>query len=194
MDEIIYKTALIILIIVFLVIRVRDVKRFQKRERKINKSTKTDLFLLGFNTFGMVIIPVIYCLSTYFDGFMMHLSDTIRVFGVFIYAASFLLMYFVLKELKGDWSMKLEIWKGHRLVTTGPYRYVRHPMYTAFFMMMAGQLLLTSNWFVGLFGIISFVIIYIYKIPREEMMLKEEFGQSYSDYRENTKKIIPYIF
>ncbi|MBN2734623.1 MAG: isoprenylcysteine carboxylmethyltransferase family protein [Methanomicrobiaceae archaeon] len=193
MDELVYKLILLILLLVFMAVRGPDISRIKKREKKVIKSGRTDMFLLGLNTLGMMVFPVIYCFSSFFDRYSMNLSDTLRIAGIIIYAASIVLMYIVLKELKGDWSMKLEIGKGHRLVTSGPYRYIRHPMYTAFYLMMAGQFLLVSNWFVGLFGILSFTILCIARIPNEEDMMTEEFGDDYTEYKKRTKKIIPYL-
>ena len=193
MDEYLYKTALFILIIAFLFVRGPFVMKSRKKESKVMKSSATDRLQVGLSTLGMMVFPVIFCLSPYFDGFMMNFVNPLRIAGIFVYAASLVLMFLVLRELGGDWSMNLELKEGHRLVVSGPYRYVRHPMYTSFCLMMAGQFRIVSNWFVGIFGIASFGLLYVLRIPKEERMMEEEFGNEYRVYSERTKRLIPFL-
>ena len=193
MDENLYKTALLILIVLFLLVRGPFIMKSGKRKMKIMKSSGTDKFLLALSTLGMMVFPVIFCISPYFDVFMMNLPDGLRIAGIFVYAASLVLMFLVLRELGGDWSMELGLKEGHRLVVSGPYMYVRHPMYSAFFLMMAGQFLIVSNWFVGIFGIAAFGLLCIARIPKEERMMEEEFGDEYTEYSKGKKRVIPFL-
>jgi protein-S-isoprenylcysteine O-methyltransferase Ste14 len=191
MEETFYKLSLLILMIVFLAVRAPYVRRYRMTEKKVMKSTTTDLILIGLSTLGMMVFPLIYIFSSFFNGFMIHLPDAIRIAGLLVYMASIVLMYLVLRELGRDWSMKLELGVGHRLVTSGPYSQVRHPMYTAFYLMMIGQLLLTSNWFVGIYGVAIWTLFCIIRIPEEERMMTEEFGDDYIIYREKTGNLLP---
>ena len=80
--------------------------------------------------------------------------------------------------------------KGHTLVTTGPYRYVRHPFYLAFFIAVIGGSLVTANWFLFLTSLLPFAFI-VARTRIEEDKLVERFGDQYRDYMERTGRFWP---
>lgn len=86
-----------------------------------------------------------------------------------------------------------KIRQGHKLVTTGPYRYVRHPIYVSAILYFVATFLLAANWF--------FLMIFLTLIPglyvfakREEKVLIDHFGSEYSDYMKRSWMFIPMIF
>jgi protein-S-isoprenylcysteine O-methyltransferase Ste14 len=82
----------------------------------------------------------------------------------------------------------------HQLINTGLYKYLRHPMYSGGILMMIGTFL----GFRGLITTISFMVLYfllvIKRMDREEQMLISAFGENYSNYMKQTKRIIPFIY
>jgi protein-S-isoprenylcysteine O-methyltransferase Ste14 len=88
----------------------------------------------------------------------------------------------------------LEIRETHELITSGVYRHVRHPMYSAFFLWAVAQALLLPNFVAGLAGLTGFGTLFAFRLPREERMMKESFGEAYRAYAARTKRIIPGIF
>jgi protein-S-isoprenylcysteine O-methyltransferase Ste14 len=88
------------------------------------------------------------------------------------------------------WSAQLQLREGHRLVTSGPYARIRHPMYTAIFGWMAGLALVSANWalVVGVAGTIAF---WAARVPREEQMMLEQFGDEYREYMKRTGRYFP---
>jgi len=78
----------------------------------------------------------------------------------------------------------------HRLVTHGPYRWVRHPMYSFSFLALVGFALLSANWFIGLTGILALVVLAV-RTPIEETKLIEEFGDEYRAYMRRTGRFLP---
>ncbi|OLS27908.1 MAG: hypothetical protein ThorAB25_19680, partial [Candidatus Thorarchaeota archaeon AB_25] len=85
----------------------------------------------------------------------------------------------------------LKLGEEHKLVTTGPYARIRHPMYTYFTIMAISTALISANLFVGVFGIAAWTLLYIVRIDDEEDMLLEEFGEDYSEYMKRTGRLIP---
>jgi protein-S-isoprenylcysteine O-methyltransferase Ste14 len=85
---------------------------------------------------------------------------------------------------------KLLLRKEHVLVRNGPYRYVRHPIYTAALTFMITLALATANWLILLPMIAGSVLIYA-QVGREEAILIDRFGNEYREYMNQTPRIIP---
>ena len=98
------------------------------------------------------------------------------------------------KALGRMWSVSLDIREKHELVTSGIYRRLRHPMYTAFWTMALAQALLVPNWIAGPAGLVGFGILFFFRIGPEERMMEETFGEAYRDYCRKTARIIPGVF
>lgn len=78
----------------------------------------------------------------------------------------------------------------HTLVTTGPYRWIRHPLYSGWAVLMAGYSVLTSNCFVALLALVAVAAV-IQRTPREEWQLVERFGEAYREYAARTGRFLP---
>ena len=78
----------------------------------------------------------------------------------------------------------------HSLVTTGPYGWVRHPMYSGWTALMAGYSLLTSNWFVAVVALAAVATV-IRRTSREEGQLMQQFGDAYRAYAARTGRFLP---
>jgi protein-S-isoprenylcysteine O-methyltransferase Ste14 len=104
------------------------------------------------------------------------------------------LFYRVHQELGRNWSDSLEVREQHKLVTDGLYRYVRHPMYTAFFMWALAQALLLPNWIAGPAGLVGVGILCLRRVGRGEAMMLESLGEEYRAYMARTARLIPHIY
>jgi protein-S-isoprenylcysteine O-methyltransferase Ste14 len=94
--------------------------------------------------------------------------------------------------LRGNWSVMASIKKNHRLVKTGPYGYIRHPMFASMLLIVPGSGLLISNYLIIAFTPVVWAIYYI-RAKKEEELLKEEFPE-YGQYIRETKMFVPLIF
>jgi len=81
----------------------------------------------------------------------------------------------------------------HKLVTSGPYRWVRHPLYTVGSSMFVAFGLMADNWFIALLGVLAFIGMAI-RTPREEANLIEKFGDEYREYMKRTGRFLPKLF
>ncbi len=78
----------------------------------------------------------------------------------------------------------------HILVTSGPYRWVRHPLYTLACSLFIAFGLIADNWFIPLLGILAFIAMVI-RTPKEEANLIEKFGDEYREYMKHTGRFFP---
>jgi len=88
------------------------------------------------------------------------------------------------------WSAQLQLREKHTLVTTGAYARVRHPLYTAMLAFAIGFALLTAHWLFVLF-LASMLVFLPLRIPKEEAMMIEEFGDEYRQYMQRTGALLP---
>jgi protein-S-isoprenylcysteine O-methyltransferase Ste14 len=86
------------------------------------------------------------------------------------------------------------LYDSHELVTTGPYLWIRHPIYLAFIGIMLLVLLVSANWVLGLSGLFLVVSIAAARIPVEERQLRARFGPAWEDYRERTGRLVPRLW
>lgn len=92
-----------------------------------------------------------------------------------------------------NWSARVTLKEDHELIQRGPYRLVRHPIYTGIFTMTLGSVLLIGR--VGaLAGYILFIIGFWIKADSEEALMLQQFPAEYAAYRQRTKRVVPFIW
>ena len=96
-------------------------------------------------------------------------------------------------ELGSAWSFVPKADRGTGIVTTGPYRLVRHPIYLGFALLATGQALAFGSWPVLMIVLFGIVPTLAWRARAEEKLLSRVFGERYAAYRERTRMIIPYL-
>ena len=176
------------------IIRFPHQRRSRKTPIAIRSERRRDQVLLAISFTGLFVIPVIY-VATAEPGFADYpFQPPLAWLGTAVFALSLALFYRTHRDLGRFWSVTLEIRETHQLVTTGVYRHVRHPMYSAFFLWALAQALLLPNVVAGLAGLAGFGTLFAFRLPHEERMMEERFGEAYRAYAAATKRIIPWIF
>ncbi|HYD18059.1 MAG TPA: isoprenylcysteine carboxylmethyltransferase family protein [Patescibacteria group bacterium] len=122
-----------------------------------------------------------------------HNIDLVKILGVFMTAVGHSYSIWARRHLGKYWSGTVALKEGHRLVTTGPYAYVRHPIYTGLFTAVVGTVLAAATWS-AICGFAVMLLAHYIKWKREERLMLQEFGQEYRDYMAKTKAIVPFIF
>lgn len=110
--------------------------------------------------------------------------------GLGLLYAGLLLSFWPRYVLGRNWSGRITIKHGHELVTRGPYRYVRHPIYTALILAFLGTALIANTVLYDLFfaGLIAGLVV---KARMEESYLTEAFGAQYREYQSRTGLLFP---
>jgi protein-S-isoprenylcysteine O-methyltransferase Ste14 len=95
--------------------------------------------------------------------------------------------------LGAAWSFVPNADHGTGLVMTGPYRFVRHPIYLGLTLLTLGQSLAFSNWIACLIVLAGIVPTFAWRARAEERLLGRVFGERFAHYRRQTKMVIPYF-
>jgi protein-S-isoprenylcysteine O-methyltransferase Ste14 len=110
--------------------------------------------------------------------------------GLAVQVASALLHVWARRHLGRNWSSAVMIKTGHQLVCSGPYRRVRHPIYTAILGMALGTAIVSGQLH-ALLGVVVIALAYGRKLRLEERRLGEEFGAEYAAYKKRSWALVP---
>jgi protein-S-isoprenylcysteine O-methyltransferase Ste14 len=170
-------------------------ERRAKRSRVVSdRRSPSDIAGLAAALLGLAVVPGFYIATGIPETADYPASAWAVALGSVIFATALWVFRRSHKELGRNWSITLEIRERHKLVCTGPYAVIRHPMYTSFMLMGLGQAFLLSNWVAGAAGLIGFAVLFFLRVDKEERMMMENFGPEYGAYMERTKRIIPYLY
>ncbi len=111
--------------------------------------------------------------------------------GSLIALCAIALLFATHRALDGNFSTTIDVGKERSLVTTGPYRLVRHPMYVAYLMFFLGLLAVSKNLAFGLSGAAIILSLMVIRIRYEEASLLERFGEEYARYAESVPRFFP---
>lgn len=150
-----------------------------------------DTWLVYLPAFGFFIIPALYILTPFLAAADYTLPEWAGWAGAVLFAGALLLLWRSHADLGANFTPVAVVQEGQRLVTTGVYRYIRHPMYAAHFLWAFAQPLLLWNWIAGFALLITFIPLYYVRVPVEEGVLAGRFGEEYREYMERTGRIVP---
>jgi len=144
----------------------------------------------------IALILFFFYFKGYFDFAILQFDLYLRlILGILVILLGMSLFFWAHYYLGKNWSPILEkkFSKSKKLIKSGPYYYLRHPIYTASFITLLGFFILTANWMLTGIPLIVLVLFYMYKMPREEKELINNFGKEYLKYKKNTGGLIPKI-
>lgn len=119
-------------------------------------------------------------------------SIAFSIMGIAVQACGTLLAFWARRHLGSNWSAEVSAKVGHELVRSGPYRTLRHPIYTGMFLIHAGMTIASGEWHAVL-GMGFLAITYARKIQLEEQMMDRTFGGEYTAYRQHSWALIPWV-
>lgn len=117
---------------------------------------------------------------------------SIKLISVFVTFLGLIVAIIARKTLADNWSGNIEIKKGHELITSGIYGYIRHPIYTGVLLMGIGTLIFTQTLILILF-VFGMSAFFIFKLTREEKLLTKHFPKEYPAYKKRVKALIPFV-
>jgi len=114
--------------------------------------------------------------------------------GVGFMAAGILIRLWAVSTLRYFFSYTIQIMEGHRVVESGPYRFVRHPAYTGSLLTILGIGFSLQSWGAVLLMTAIFGVAFGYRIRVEERVLAASLGEEYLSYSRRVKRLIPYVY
>jgi protein-S-isoprenylcysteine O-methyltransferase Ste14 len=192
-----FRAILPVLILAFVAHRGYYVKKHSKLEVDALKKREEGVAskfagLLGLIGFVSVIVYVIN--PGWLAWANLRLPMWLRWIGILIALAGFSLLQWSQNSLGRSWSDIPRMLKGQILITNGPYRVIRHPIYTAFILILGSTLLISDNGLVGLLWIGMTVLEIVSRIRFEEGLMLEYFGDQYREYINRTDRLIPKLY
>lgn len=174
-----------------IVIRGYYAHRTRQNEKIVRQVDALEKFLLLLVIPGSLILPLLYIFTPLLRFADYDLPAFAPWVGTVLMIVSLWLFYRSHADLGKNWSVSLEVRKGHELVTSGIYRRIRHPMYSSIFIFCLAQGLLLENWLAGWYPLFAFSVMYFLRTPREERLMLDTFGSAYQDYILRTGRLFP---
>jgi protein-S-isoprenylcysteine O-methyltransferase Ste14 len=144
--------------------------------------------------FVLMIILVLYAIHhPWIVALDFNLAAWLRWVGFAIGLLSIILTFWTEIALGRQFSPQLQLRQQHQLITSGPYAYVRHPLYTALDAFGFSLALVSANWYFVAIFMLSLVGL-AFRVPKEERMMQEQFGEAYSAYSQKTGRFLPKLF
>ena len=117
-----------------------------------------------------------------------------QLLAMLLFAAGLALRYRAVGQLGRLFTTHVTILHEHRLITDGPYRWVRHPAYTGLLLALAAAGLAMGDVLALLILTLPTGFAFLSRIALEEALLEKKFGSAYRDYRKTTRKLLPWLY
>ena len=169
--------------------RKADRESGEKISRQADGTPMMTVIRLG----GLVLwlSPLVYLINpAWMTWSKLGLPEWARWLGVGIGILCILGIYWLFSSIGRGITPTSATRREHRLVTSGPYRWVRHPLYTVGSSMFIAFGLMADNWFIAALGVLAFIAMAI-RTPKEEANLIAKFGDEYRDYMKRTGRFLP---
>lgn len=194
MDDNIFRVVVALLLIAFVAHRGYYTRKVQHAAGTVRE--QPDLGALG-RIASLLALPAFLSTLAYIVNpqwmawSALPLPAGVRWLGVAAALGGFALLQWAQETLGPNWSDAPRLVDGQAMVARGPYRWIRHPIYAGFLLILGALLPLTANWFIGGAWIALTVLDTAARMRVEEAMLARQFGDSYSAYLRTTGRLWP---
>jgi protein-S-isoprenylcysteine O-methyltransferase Ste14 len=188
------KIAWVALTVGWFILRYPFERRARRARVSVDQMKLADRIRLTVSATGLGIVPLIYVATGEPVFASYQPSAVLLASGVVVTAGALVMFRLTHKALGKMWSVSLQLKQDHKLITSGIYRRLRHPMYTAFWLMALAQALLLPNWIAGAAGLVGFGFLFFSRVGPEERLMEQAFGDEYRDYKARTKRVVPFIY
>jgi protein-S-isoprenylcysteine O-methyltransferase Ste14 len=163
---------------------------------KVSRKVDGSLMMTVIRIFGLLLwfSPLVYLLNPQWMAWSkIGLPDELRWLGVVLGVFCVFGIYWLFSSIGSGITPTSATRTEHKLVTSGPYRWVRHPLYTIACSLFVTFGMIADNWFIALLGILAFIAMAI-RTPKEEANLIAKFGDEYREYMKRTGRFLPKVW
>ncbi len=187
---------LIYLIVLFttLIISAYYRRKARLQGETIHRNREGLLILLARVLLGSTVLFFLLSYPFYpdfVDWSFLTVPSWIRWIGILAAMVCPFLSFWLFKNIGLNISETVLTKQNHQLVTSGPYKYIRHPLYLTGILLIFSLGTISENWVLLFLAPLTFLIFRFIVIPKEEEKLMERFGQHYVDYRKTTGALFP---
>jgi len=167
-------------------------KGLKSKVSVIKEKPKT--FLQKFPPILSAVTLIVLILGVFQIGTLEYMKEhnAIRLIGLPVYLIFSWIQVWSFKSLGDNYSQDIVIKKDHQLVTTGPFRYIRHPQYFSQILINIGGTAATVSYVLGILTLVE-IPIYIMRALLEDKMLAKHFAEQFSAYKKKSGFMIPFI-
>jgi protein-S-isoprenylcysteine O-methyltransferase Ste14 len=140
---------------------------------------------------GLLLIAALVLIRVFHTGTLAVHSPVLKVIGLILFASGLALAIWARIYLGRNWGMPMTQRAEPELVTSGPYRFVRHPIYSGLLLALLGTALATNLYFLVALAIVT--VYFIYSATVEERTMTTTFPADYPSYKAHTKMLIPFV-
>lgn len=196
MTESIFRILIPVLLVSFMLHRGYYTKKIQHSAENILEQPKAGTMsqIANILTLFALVVSIMYAIvPDWISWSVLSLPVWMRWAGVLIALGGFGLLQWSQNTLGKSWSAESQFVEGQLLVKNGPYQWVRHPIYTAFLLILGSTLLISASWLVGGLWLGAMGLEIAARVSTEEAMLANQFGDVYHTYVERTGRLLPRI-
>ena len=169
-------------LIVYLIVAALGIKRDTEGHLGQN-------FVLLFGIIAAFLLP--YLPIFHFLNYA-PVNPILSCIGVIMCLAGMAILISARQHLGRNWSPLVSAKEGHELVTSGPYHYVRHPMYAGYLVAALGSALVGDGAWIFLTVILG--ALFLWRVGAEDKLLAQQFPNQYPEYKKRTKALIPFVW
>lgn len=193
-EELLFRIIFLVTYSIFASVRIyyrsQTLGRESEEEESLMDAPSVFLSIVIIAYFATIFMYVIVPDWVYWAHIDLHIL--IRWAGVVVGALGIGFLIWIHHTLGRQYSAKLEIQKEHELVELGPYKHVRHPMYTVFILFSLAVGLISANLLLLILAILI-AMPFHWITRKEERMLIKQFGEAYEDYMKRTGRFLPLV-
>ncbi len=161
-----------------------------RRAAKGQKETET----ASSSRWGIFVVTLgFFCAWVQIRPSQFHKSPAALIASMVIGPIAAAFAWWATRHLGKQWRYVAAITEGHELITTGPYRLIRHPIYASIFGMLLATVFAWSWWPLGIAAVVFYIIGTEVRIRAEEALLAARFGDQFTAWRAKTPAYIPFV-
>jgi len=195
--EIIFRIIFISVFVITLAISAVYRKRARESGEVIQRIKEGKVILTG-RLVGALILLIFILLYAFIPDWIswsqLVIPLWIRWIGVGLALLCPFFSIWIFKNIGKNISETIFTKEDHQLVTSGPYRWVRHPLYSTGILLIFSLGMIASNWVILLLAVFCTLIFQFFVIPKEEEHLVKRFGKLYENYKSTTGRLLPKFY